>query len=679
MQRDINLEDDFFKQKEATLCNLFLYPTEELGEYARSGQSQENRVACVAELFVREFLKKGSAEKEINAVLTDGELKEFRQTIGMFFLDNREIDSLLLNPLWGGMREMSIFSGKCQKAVRERLIVLCKRTDGFIPVYSDSDAFFIPFQLVETDDDTAVIIDRAGHPVENWTKPFARIFQLAEKTIDKPQKYRCVISCDQSGLPHELVGNSLMLPLYLAWLRKAEEIQYNPLRVLVTGTIDDFGLISAVETEEKTFGFQAKFDYAFFFFPESKKNTPSEQNVVALPKMDLDRLKKKFQAYVEAKGLYVPNYKEAMKRLKVLAEDRDVNYSEWEFLLDRLVPIRKAIHPDRNPPKHLLCLMLESSILCHMGKTVEALEKNRKAQAFARKHNLKMQLLRLQIDELVDFEDMEDFIALAQSVESLEIEIDKCDDPDLKMRYHGTMGQAHSFGVLSGEDGFSKEKAKEHFKKAIQYASQKAENDDEPNAENDVAQDFNYMFMWYALFEPESKAALQAFDDASRQINGLNGDGQTDNERYLKQYRAMSLYRALLTQTEEAVCPDAVCAGVVPEIDEGDYRLPVKENDWQAALTEKYVGAIKAARGDDDAKETFDICIRILDKNEYPVLQYIQMTILSEAFRSTGDDSCRERALKLAEGLRTAYPKSVPPWEKYLHGQGKFPGLSYWR
>ena len=45
MQRDMNLEDDFFKQKKVTLCNLFLYSMAELGEYARSGQSQENRVA----------------------------------------------------------------------------------------------------------------------------------------------------------------------------------------------------------------------------------------------------------------------------------------------------------------------------------------------------------------------------------------------------------------------------------------------------------------------------------------------------------------------------------------------------------------------------------------------------------------------------------------------------------
>lgn len=675
----MNLEDDFFKQKKVTLCNLFLYSMAELGEYARSGQSQENRVACVAELFVREFMKKGSAENEINAVLPDGELKEFRQTIGMYFLDNREIESLLLNPLWGEMREMNAFSAKCQVAVRERLIVLCKRTDGFIPVYSDSGAFFIPFHLVETEDDRAVIIDRAGHPVENWTKPFARVFDLAKKNIERPQRYQCVIFCDQSGLPRELIGNSLILPLYLAWLRRAKEIQYNPLRVLVTGTIDEFGLISAVETEEKASGFQDKFDYAYFFFPESKKYIPSERNVVALPKMDLDRLKKKFQDYVEAKGLFIPSYKEAMKRLKVLAEDRDVNYSEWEILLARLVPIMNAIHPDGNPPKHLLCLMLESSILCHMGKTAEALEKNRKAQAFARKHDLKMQLLRLQIDELVDFEDMEDFTALAQSVETLEIEIDKCDDPDLKMRYHGTMGQAHSFGALSGEDGFFREKAKEHFQKAIQYAFQKAEKDDEPNAENDIAQDFNYLFMWYALFEPESKAALQAFDDANKQIDSLNGDGQVDNERYLKQYRAMSLYRALLGQTEDVVCPDAVCTGVMQEIDVDDYRLPVKENDWQAALTGKYVGAIKAARGDAEAKEIFDACIRILEKKEDPVLQYIQMTILSEAFRSLGDARYREQALSLADYLLDSYPKSIPPWEKYLQGQGEFPGLRYWR
>ena len=668
MQPGAPLKDDFCRRSEATGRNLFLYSTEELGDYAKSGRSQERRVACVAELFVREFLKKGSAEREINSVLRDDELKDFWLTIGPLFLDSREKASLLLKPFWGTTGNISGFSRKCQAAVRERLTILCEKTDGFIPVYGGNDAFFIPFRFVETENADEVIVDLAGHPVANWTEPCARVLSYAEEALGKRIRSQCVIFCDQTGLPCDLIGNSLMLPLYLACLRKEKAIQYNPLRVLVTGAIDHHGLIAAVETLQKTVGFQAKFEDAFFFFPESTKYTPTEKKEIALPKMDLAHLQRRFQSDVEAKGLFIPTYQEAKERLTALAKDHDVTCLDWEILLNRLTAIKKAFRPaSQNPQGYLLCLTLESSILCHMGKTSEAMNINRKAQVFARENNLNKQLLRLQIDELVDFEDMEDYMALAQSAEKLGAEIEKCNDPDLMMRYCGTMGQAHCFGDLSGVKGFSREKAKEYFQNALKYAIRKAETDDDTSAENDVARDLNYLFMWYALFEPESAAAQEAYEDAYEKILRLDlGEGQENNALYLKLYRGMSIYRHLLQK------------GTMPDVDEEQFRLPPK--GWEAALSGKYAGAFMAARGNqDEAKNIFGKYTRILQGINDPVLQFIQMTILAEAFRSTGDAGYRESALALVESLLSTYPRSAPAWRDYLLGQGEFPGLKYWR
>ena len=67
------------------------------------------------------------------------------------------------------------------------------------------------------------------------------------------------------------------------------------------------------------------------------------------------------------------------------------------------------------------------------------------------------------------------------------------------------------------------------------------------------------------------------------------------------------------------------------------------------------------------------------ENNDVPVLCFIQMTILAEAFRSTGEAHYCERASALAEQLLPEYPNTVPAWKKYLLGQGEFPGLKYWR
>ena len=294
---DHTLELAFARTPEAAGRNLLFFSNGLLLAYAQDECNlKSERAQCVAELFLREFLKKGSAGKEIDSILPDGELSAFHLCWG----DSREKkDSPFLLPSW---QEKNDFSRLCKVEVRKRLTELREKTDGFIPVYLKDDAFFIPFRLVENARSGDVIVDLAGRPFESWTEPCARVFRLAEKDLGKTPGYQCVVSCDQSGLPGFL-GNSLMLPLYLACLRKAGKIHYNPLRVLATGAIDDNGMITAVETMEKLTGFRAHFDDACFFFPESANSDSSKRHEIALPRMDLARITGILESYVNAFGL----------------------------------------------------------------------------------------------------------------------------------------------------------------------------------------------------------------------------------------------------------------------------------------------------------------------------------------------------------------------------------------
>lgn len=664
------LTKDMIRFSETVYRNLFYYPSDQLYDYARSKRLFEDRIQCVAELFVREFLKKGSAEKEIDDVLPNKELEEFWRRAGEDFLDIQDKSGLFLAPFWTSSED---FSYHCEIAVRKRLETLCVETDGFIPVYRDASAFFIPFHFEETASETIDIVDLVCRPIPRWQAPYRRLVQVIARLFpDIPLKCRCVVHCDQSGLP-VLKENSLMLPLFLAYLKKKERIKYNHLRLVATGEIED-DVLKAVKTKEKAEAFHKVFPPdSCFFFPEKKGYRPVGRWEIPLPIIAARDLPDYLQRLVEAKGLFVPNYLDALERLEALTRERDSEYKNWGMMLALLDNSMNAIPDYLDEQNYLLCLMLKNSILCHMGRTAEALTLNRKAQKFAREHNRIRELLRLQIEQLVEWQDEEDFIAIAGTAKTLGKEIGKIRDADLLMRYCGTMGQAHSFGDLADEPGFSRQEAKRFFTKALDYASRKLKECaaiklQQDEADNDIAQDLNYIVLWYALFDPESPAAQEAYSNAEKRIRNLR-KGKKKNRRYLIQLKGLSFYRYLLREKK------------VPGVKEDSFRLAGEyEEDWVAALSGKYVGAVKAAKGKKEkAEEIFEEYSRILDGSKSPILQFIQVTILSEAFRSLGDESYRDRALCLAEGLRLAYPKSVPPWIAYLRGEGEFPGLKYWR
>lgn len=652
-----NLEDDFCTElPQVVVRNLWFYPTEEIGQYANSRRSEKNRIECVAELFIREFLNRKSAEKEIDRVLPDGELKHFWCTINEDFLDLRDKTEVLNGELWECKND---FSRKCHAAVRKRLLSLCIDTDGFIPVFCGKEAFFIPFHFAEG---SAVIEDLAGNPIPCWQAPYAELLGTATR-------YKCIVHCDQSSVIPALTGNSLMLPLYLAYLRKLGELEYNHLRLLATGAVAG-GRLKAVETMEKAAALEKCFSNAFLFFPESSQYCSAKHNEVPLPPLELVHIKEAVQKHIEANGLLVPTMKYALERLKVLCTERDSNYHSWELMLRRVKNNSRAIPRYRDPQNHLLCLMLESSILCHMGKTREALTLNCEARSLAEKNNFTREQLRLEIEELVELQDEEGFLDIAAHAEELKLRVEKFGDPDLLMRYYGTMGQAHCYGSLAGVLGFNRKQAKEFFEQAVHYALQRPRDfENEMDFEKNVGQDLNYIFLWYALFEPETATCERARKDAMDHHRcQLCGAAQINGLRFLNRIKIFSVYRRWLMD------------GKVPESDKLPEALKIEyPEDWLAATTGKYVGALQAAAGNTAiAADIFQEYVGVLRGAKEPILCFIQMTILAEAWRSTQNVAYRNEALEVLASVKDRYQNSFGAWKDFLHGKSGFPGLKYW-
>ena len=612
--------------------------------------SESFRAVCVAEFFRRWFItRSGETAAVIDSLLPNRERESLKEVLQEFFnaLPSRE---KLTGDLW---KTEEPFSLKCQAAVRSVLIRLCWETAGFIPVYMGEKAFFIPFSFEKG---PRQVVDLTGKRLEIWSESYA-------EAVDADFGYTCVIHCVQEGLP-PLTGNSLMLPLLLASWRKKKLLSYNHLRLLATGAIEK-DTLKAVETAAKAQALKAAFPDAGFLFPESTKYCADRSNEIPLSiGMTKTQLLARMPEIIELHGLQTPNLGDAIRRLPRLMEEREGITDKWGKLLKRTRYHKKSIskHDIAHSREYMLVLMLESSILCHMGKTQEALKINKKAQNFAAgKPELEKHLRRMEVEELVELQDNEKFDELFSLAEELGKHIEKLEDPDLLMRYYGTMGQAWAYGTLSGRKNCSKELAKECFDKAVAYAQKL-------NSPGDLAQDLNYQMLWYALFAPVSEDADEHYEETEKFIAGIEGDFnenvRSKNRTYLLRFRALGFYRALLM----GKCSD------LPDMEQ--FKLP--GDWWLPATVDKYCGTVYAAFGEKEkARRSFEKASQLKNDGGVPVIDMIRLTIFTEAWRSLGDETYKKQALKLAGELADKYPSALL-WQDFLEGRGEFPGLKYW-
>ena len=633
--------------------NLIFIENDMLNKCAADAEdySEELRITCIAELFSRWFVSREEKLAEIiDQLLPNGERRNLGQLLDEDFLQNPGREQLMC-ALWKTSDEFSL---KCQSAVRERLIRLCCETDGFIPVYSSSMAFFLPFRFV---DGPARICDMDGEIIANWQESYKQI--VADKS--------CIVQCHQQTLPERdekrltLKGNSFMLPVLLAYWRNQGKLKYNHLRLLATGAFEN-NMLKAVEIQTKAAMLKKCFKGAYFFFSESTRYIPESRFEIPLPvKITIEVLLQKMPEWIDSCGLIVPTLADALKRLEQLESARENIHNKWQIFFNQVDLYSKNINKLIYPDVFMLCLMLKSATLCHLGRTQQALELNRRAQKFARENRLEKQLRRMEIEELVELQDKELFVQIRQLSEPLRENIEALDDPDLLMRYYGTMGQAHCYGFAGGIDGFDCELGKEYFKKAVHYAAQTGK-------QGEIAQDLNYLYLWYALFDPYSPEAEDVFEEAKNHIvYNLQGnpDVQKKNKNFLYRFKAFGMYRYLLKN------------GELPPGNIEEYQLPSSDTEpWLLATVKKYTAALYAHAGNTEAENLFAESEQLLNI-PVPIFQMLRMTVWAEKFRSLNDEKSRQTALELAEKVKTDYP-SAEKWIAFLRNEREFPGLEYW-
>lgn len=561
--------------------------------------------------------------------------------------------------------------------------------EGVIPVFNAEGAYLLPFSFGDVQVDVPRVRDWTGKELPTWTKAV----QSMDVGIDRDIKV-AIEQCDDV----QDAGNSLMLPVLMAWWRNhvAEDERlprYSPIRFIATGSFVG-NAVGEVQTEEKA----AKIDHdvqdGFLVRPGNGLDFGTipvgaglEQTIAHICEM--------------AELQYDADPSNAARRLVAL--DRSVRcgrHEDWESLIDRLDRLWKVQDEDLDDEGYLQGLMLRSAARCHAGITEEALALNNEAMAFARRDDrFRQQLLRLRIEELVLLQDSEDFARTFTLAADLEKDIDafaqKENDSDvavdLKMRYHGTMGQGVAYASLSGMAGCPPERAKKHFdvayKNAVELAKRSKDRTGCPDETNvavyNCGQDANYLLLWEALFDPQGvpEAAAKAKRQADR--NRANGDLEdaVKNDRYRHRFAALGLYRAVLSGQTVPTLDE--CAEVEREIGNPDCDA------WIRATIGKYLGAVAAARGDVTAAcQRFEEAAKPLDGQEYFVFKVIQMTILAEAYRSLRRfpetvafaQKMRKQALALfADSGSADWRKEA--WRAWLEAESDddtFPGLKYW-
>jgi hypothetical protein len=631
---------------------LILFPDDILEKGLTSIRSDAQKASIIGELFVRLYLSLDvKYTRLIEQFLTHGEVKSFMDLVPKDELT----PGVLKHDFW---QPQTGFSQRCLAEVRRRMQLLSS-VDGFIPVYltdGSETACFLPFSFQEGKPGA---FDEAGKMIPEWSDV------LTELGIGRGLCVHCRM---MEGLPFE--GRSLMLPIQVAFWRKQEALpKFNIRRLLSTGEFDRDGKLRPVSTSEKVQTFAERFHKGVFVFPESSRVIPSARNLLMLPAgLSNEEVLERIRPEAERFARFDLDY--AIERIPEMWDAvHDRNYKHWDELIQRLENAAIPLDRDENPWEYLLNLMLQATANCHAGRTSVAEEKNAVARKFAaaKGDEYVELLLRLEIGQLINLQDREDFIQVAELAPKLVKRLEALAIDDLLMRYHGTMGQAHAYGYLSGIDCFSETESLVHFETAKDCAFKIGKQEDK-------CQDLNYLHLWHALFKPNTTDEHEAYDRARKQIDRLKEHNEKafwKNLYYLKRTQAFAWYRFYLKKGD---CPSC-------EIDDEFNRLLRDAEDWIRATVGKYLGTLEAAKGNFEyAQSLFSDALGAIKENSSNIKTFIKMTVAAQAAASLNNQKYFEEARKLLETSPDfKHFASFNKWQKYLFGLEEHnPAIAYW-
>lgn len=670
--------------------NAVFFPDRVLFDIAKnvSGAfSSVDRAAALAELAVRYFLSRDNKfqpvlESEIGEEL----LRNFLDRCALCTQGKARIDDLRRS-----------IAGSADGTVAEWLCLRFHRllsADGVIPVFggSDREGFLLPFSFVGSvpSGGTPAVFDADDSPVAAWS--------AAMRHLPEPVGANVRIDAHLGAAAgwEPPVGSSLLLPVLAAWWRKQGKLpSYDPLRLLFTGSFRG-GLLQRVETAEKEKAVSVVKD-GRLFHPSAPGSPPTR---TTLPEgSDASAVLASVRALAEEVSVTSVDY--AKKRIRDFETDvRQNRFAGWKPFLHRLENVYGRINRTVEPDAWLSGTLLLAAANCHAGETEKAARINAEAIAFCEgKPRFEDRLLRALVDQFVIFQDDEDFDFLHVLAPDLEARLTafaskrRGDETsrDLWMRFHGTMGQFHAYANLAGVriSEYTPESAKRHFDAALETARDLRDAattaDVRTGRAVDVAHDANYLLLWHSLFDPDGvcksfEDALAAADELRKDDPSAAAEAYRKNLLFAHRDAALGLYRSVLQGRETPALP--------PGTDFKSTLESADEQGWIAGTTAKYLGAVAAAKGEEDeAARLFDIAIGAMKEDLHGILGVIRMTVLAEAFRSLRRfsshagraESCRKKALAFFDSGDSAAEVKWS-WRDWLEAPdaAPFPGLSYW-
>lgn len=673
---------DFSREAENRHPNTALFPENTLIRVATGGSGEFRhfeQAEALGELAARFFLWPKADSPCMRALATglgEDRFRAFCDWCESALIKTPDTDSLvaLLDDAKGGSAAECV----CKK-IRDLVAA-----DGMIPVFDgEGDAYLLPFRFTSevATASSPKAFDADDRPISKWTEELRHL----------PVQVGCNIHVGialSEDHPFELDGGSLLLPVLAAWWRREKAIpRYDPLRVFFTGSFRG-GRLERVEVEEKRKKIKDSIKNGILVYPILENGDPSK-NAIRVGG-DSEAVLGAVRDIAERFADFDTEY--ALNRLVAYeANVRQTRTTDWDGVLSQLDHLRAGLDPDLDAAEYLHAVLLTAAANCHAGRTAAAAEWNGKARLLATGDaSAEPMLLRARIEQLVIFQDTEDFHAIFDLVPDLEARIDafcKAEGggvcaTDLKMRFHGSMGQSLTYANIAGfrPDASTPDAARRHLETAFNCAKElygmARSSDDRTLRAADVAQDANYLLLWAAFFD---RLNLDSCLSRALRLASRSGEAAAKNERFAHRYYALGLYRAVLAGDS------------LPMLDLVKDSKALErqwQEDWIAGTMAKYLGAVAAANGDqDEAARLFDVAAKAIDEGAHEIIGVIRMTIFAEAFRSlrrfpelaARAGECRAEALRFFDsGDPAADTKTA--WKDWLENPGAapFPGLSYW-